>query len=198
MKSYYYYRVLPKWEDVCQGERGGEVEAGRLASKAQLRLDQELKASGFSDQDAQWDIELYYLKQSHDTLSTLKEISSDNDDDDKEDDDESDNDASPSNDNDTPSNHTPQNNESHDIKQQRVISDNDEFPTASNNNDDDDDSSVDSIEKKWRKAERKAQTKVCRHLDDVKKVKSRKGAFLTKNINKLYAKGKRIMSDMGY
>ena len=66
-----------------------------MASKAQLRLDQELKASGFSDQDAQRDMELYYLKQSHDTLSTPKEISSDNDDDDKEDDDESDNDASP-------------------------------------------------------------------------------------------------------
>ena len=123
-------------------------------------------------------MELYYLKQSHDTLSTLKEISSDNDDDDKEDDDESDNDASPSNDNDTPSNHTPQNNESHDIKQQRVISDNDEFPTANNNDDDDDDdSSVDSIEKKWRKSEHKAQTKVCRHLDDVKKSQKSQGCL---------------------
>ena len=156
-----------------------------------------MKASGLSDQYAQRDMEIYYLKQSHETLPTPKEISSDNDDDDKEDDDESDNDVSPSNDNDTTSNHTPQNNESHDIKQKRVISDNDEFPTANNNDDDDDDSSVDSIEKKRRKAERKAQTKVCRHLDDVKKVKSRKGAFRTKNSNKSYAKRKRIWDSRG-
>ena len=55
--------VIPQWEDVTKPTENAvpDDQSTCLASRAQLRLDEDLKASGYSDQDAARDMELFYF-----------------------------------------------------------------------------------------------------------------------------------------
>lgn len=96
--------VIPKWDGLVdpaltKEENNVVVENDDqhdgnasvcLASKAQLRLDEELQASGFSDQDARRDVELYYYENdpSRGLETTQEDEDEDDDDDEEEDEDE--------------------------------------------------------------------------------------------------------------
>jgi hypothetical protein len=47
-------------------------------------------------------------------------------------------------------------------------------------------------------AEEKARARVRRQLDEQKRKNGKKGAFRSRNSNKTYVKGKRVMNDVGY
>mmetsp|Transcript_12032 Transcript_12032/g.22648 ORF Transcript_12032/g.22648 Transcript_12032/m.22648 type:complete len:181 (+) Transcript_12032:94-636(+) len=49
----------------------------------------------------------------------------------------------------------------------------------------------------YAEAEQRARERVRRHLEENKRKSSKKGAFKTRNSNKSYAKGKRVVNDFG-
>ena len=100
-----WHDVVPRWEDVIKATDeehivAAAIEEGTvtgdastcLASKAQLRLDAELKASGYSDQDAERDVQLYYYE--NDPSRQLKKaIDEEDEDDDDEEEEDAENEA---------------------------------------------------------------------------------------------------------
>jgi hypothetical protein len=49
----------------------------------------------------------------------------------------------------------------------------------------------------YAEAEQVARERVRRHLEDRKRASGKKGAFKTRNSNKSYSKGKRVITDFG-
>jgi len=168
-----------------------------LIPKRQLRLDQELHASGFSKVDAERNMELHYY-QPEDGNGPIQE-------DEKEEEEEEEEEEEIDN--------------REDLNVENVneyngeISDNDEFDKDgtitevhiyrekdnSENNDEDDLStaafSTSSRVQSRAQAEEIARQRVRRHLDARKKGKGRKNAFKPRNNNKTFVKGKRVFQD---
>lgn len=155
-----------------------------IASKIQQRLDEELQASGYSEDDSKRDMELYFFESSHYDIES-KEKEDDvavTDKSENENEDESDNDSDQSNSNkDKSGKLTSENNSSTQNKKNNILN-------------------LDELdyEERWRLAEAKAKERVQRHITDTKQANRRRGAFKSKNSNKTYVKGKRVMQDLSY
>jgi hypothetical protein len=185
-----------------------------LASKSQLRLDEELRASGFSQQH---DAELYYY-QSQTTSRVLFETTRKDEDDEEEEEEEEEDENDDEEDD----------NESDDEIVQHQV------PHVYDNNDDNDAGSIDNdcssgeesdgisnmqansmaaaarislinddewtvlTEQSRAVAIETAKVRVQQHMDALKKKNSRNQAFKSRNSNKTFVKGKRIYkNDMG-
>lgn len=154
-----------------------------LASKKQLRLDKELQASGFSKEDASRKNELSY----YESLSSMKcDVVQ------EEEDSDSDN------------NNSSDANNKDDDDYDGEISDKDEDESEEQEvriyhqqNDDISVGNVSTISRaeSYAIAESKARERVRKHLLEMKKSKSRQGAYKSKNSNKTYIKGKRGFKD---
>mmetsp|Transcript_45403 Transcript_45403/g.109973 ORF Transcript_45403/g.109973 Transcript_45403/m.109973 type:complete len:590 (-) Transcript_45403:95-1864(-) len=170
-----------------------DTESVCLASKSQLRLDQQLKASGYSQEDSNRDMELYYYYSESKKAAEAAEKENEQDDggDDQEEGGENDNDD-----------------ESDEAGP--LIGENDA-------SDHDDDYSLDSVEEdngsvmtnrsafldgelanlSREQLEEKARQRVKQQLEMQKKKNKQRGAFRKRNSNKTYLKGKRVYQDFG-
>jgi len=176
--------IVPKWEDLvsqylerndtnAEGEDNEDTQ--NLAGKIQLRLDEELQASGYSEHDRKRDVELYYFEK-----SMSKAIPEESEDSDEE-----------------------ENNERMDVEEFRDIEakTNEYVGTEPEVQDTEESESEDEetkLQRKWALAEEKARERVRRHLEDKKKSMRKRGAFRSRNSNKTYVKGKRIMNDLDF
>ena len=167
-----------------------------LAKKAQLRLDQELKASGYSVEDSSRDLELYYYKNTSAsnpaaTVEEAPEGDVDGEDDDGE--------------------------EADDEKQNGGEVDEAALPAVA----DDDDVGIDNLDDNVsivsgattssrfilppdqlanlsrEQLQEHARLRVKQQLDNQKKKGKQRGAFRKHNNNKNYVKGKRVLADFG-
>ena len=167
--------LIPQWNDhlLVEGE-------STIASKAQVRLDQELQASGFSEQDASRNLELHYYETQQSLAAVLDE--------DSEDEDEEKNDEEIVNEMDS----------EHDDEMdsaEELHSDLTSIPCNQDNGEVD----TSILEAQSRAiAEEKARARVRRQIEDQKKRNGKKGAFRPRNSNKTFVKGKRVMNDIGY
>jgi RIO kinase 2 len=190
--------LIPKWEEVMKPEEESVVPGDIstcIASRAQIRLDDELKASGFSQDDAQRDMELYYYH--HDPSHTLDQIE---DEDENEEDIEED------------QNHVddilePQADDKH--EEDSIFDSNSLDDDGFDHNEvngsgqkivdllDEDQMSV-FTEQSRAMAEEKAKIRVRQQMDERKKQNGRKNAFRSRNSNKNFVKGKRVFDDVTY
>ena len=212
--------IMPKWEDLvwenasnkCVHDReGGGADDITLVSKAQLRLDEELKASGYSKEDAARDSELAYYEVHQQMSRGLTRVEDDDEDEGNEDHDD---DESKEGENDNVGvaiNQEPEENiyyngdDSVDEDQAPELIQLDEFlpPSRKHSNNGDGASFAGGIslggmsQLSYTKVEQRASERVRRHLEEKKKAAGRKGAFKTRNSNKSYVKGRRILNDFG-
>ena len=188
---------------------GNGADDVTLVSKAQLRLDEELKASGYSEEDARRDSELAYYE-AHRRPGRDLDVVEDADEEDV-DDDEEDVEDEPNESN----NPQATNNDGEEVDldlddgEDRApeLIDMGKFHVQAGGNGDGASFagggvSVGGMSRMSRvsqlshaEAEQKARERVRRHLDDRKRASGRKGAFKSRNSNKSYAKGKRVMND---
>mmetsp|Transcript_5318 Transcript_5318/g.12067 ORF Transcript_5318/g.12067 Transcript_5318/m.12067 type:complete len:603 (+) Transcript_5318:80-1888(+) len=205
--------IMPSWDELI-AESGEEVEVPgdgaddvTLVSKAQLRLDEELKASGYSEDDAARDSELAYF-QAHQTLNR------DLDDVDEEDDSEDEENVIEENDNVVATNIDEKEVDKKpdgDGKEAPELIDMDEFHIESKSSNHDDSASVAggvsiggmsrmsrTSQLSHAEVEQMARERVRRHLEDRKRASGKKGAFKSRNTNKSYSKGKRVMNDLEF
>ena len=198
--------IMPPWEELIANSNQDDAEDSgegnddvTLVSKAQLRLDEELKASGYSEEDAARDSELMYY-QAHQLsrrgLDDVNEEESDEDgcDDDSEhelngeEDDAFDTGANPVEDDQAP--------ELLDMDKVHINHDiNDDGASFAGG------VSISGMSRMSQlshaEVEHIARERVRKHLEDRKRASGRKGAFKTRNSNKSYVKGKRVMNDFG-
>lgn len=189
--------IMPTWDELiaadCSSGEDTDVVPGdddTLVSKAQLRLDDELKASGYSKEDAARDSELTYFEDRQTINRGLDAVGEDVD-------------AEYCNED----NHEETVNEPVDEP-----TDEEDAPQLINMDDlnnevskEDDNISVGvSISAMSRmstltygQAEALARERVRKHLEKRKHASTKKGAFRTRNSNKSYVKGKRVMNDFG-
>jgi hypothetical protein len=202
--------IMPTWEELVADEKndalGGTGEDGgddvTLVSKAQLRLDEELKASGYSEEDAARDSELAYFD-AHQNMN--RRGLDDVDEEESEDDDE----ASDVNNVDDEEKiesieETPSDNEGDDFAPELLDMDNFDLQSkGAYTKDDVDGASFAGMslggmsQLSYAEAEQRARERVRRHLEENKRKSGRKGAFKSRNSNKSYSKGKRVMNDFG-
>jgi len=187
-------------------------------SKAQHRLDEELKASGYSREDAARDTELAYYEAHRRLddgggLDAVDDVDEDEegdedeveDEDDAEDIDENDDNANERElayDEDEPGG-------GGDERAAPGPIDMDDFRMQSERNNVDGGASfaggggvsVGGMSRistlSYAEAEQVARERVRRHLEDRKRASGKKGAFKTRNSNKSYSKGKRVITDFG-
>lgn len=173
--------------------QAADTESICLANKAQLRLDQQLKASGYSQADSNRDMELYYYysesqKAAAAENGTLEEKENEED---GEEGDHSDEDAA-------------------EHGGEGPIGE-----TGASDDDDDDGYSLESAEDRSvmtnrsafldgelanlsrEQLQEKARQRVKQQLETQKKKGRQRGAFRTRNSNKTYLKGKRVYQDFG-
>lgn len=169
---------LPKWEDVAaiqQQDADDERDSN-------VRLDQDLKASGFSDMDATRDLELYYYNNEHHEGIVEETVVDEYEEDGEESDVHGDDDQG--------------------LESDGVDSDGDSIPGQQHQDKQEHDLTVidtSLLQAQSRAAaEEKARARVRRQLEDAKKKRGKQGAFRSKNSNKTYVKGKRVMNDVGY
>lgn len=179
-----------------------ETNTTTLASRAQIRLDQELQASGYSEQDAQRDMELYYFNKHE--MNNSDSSSDDSDD-------------AESNDEDLCAEQEATIDEaSEDEVPELVEREEDRMKHPSENTKIDLDFQIDlnnhrnttdckdenaslaaSIftEQSYAIAEQRARIRVQKHIEQSKKSSQRSRAFKSRNSNKTYVKGKRVFQD---
>lgn len=150
-----------------------------LASKAQLRLDQELKASGYSEEDANRDMELYYYysQQSKDPIN-----------DDVIDEEDSDCTAEGiTDDPESPDNHDEASIESNEVDNITVATNRSQaiLPPGQ----------LADLDRQ--QLQEQARLRVQQQLEAKKKKERQRGAFRKRNSNKSYVKGKRVFQDVG-
>ncbi|KAL3931395.1 MAG: hypothetical protein SGBAC_011331 [Bacillariaceae sp.] len=165
-----------------------DTESVCLASKSQLRLDQQLKASGYSQQDSSRDMELYYYYSESQKAAAAENGTIDEEEDGDEEQGE---------------------NDEEDAKREGLIG---EMGAS----DDDDDYSLESMDEdrsvmtnrsafldgelanlSREQLEEKARQRVKQQLEKQKKKGRQRGAFRKSNSNKAYLKGKRVYQDFG-
>eukprot|EP00584_Thalassiosira_punctigera_P011486 CAMPEP_0172568708 /NCGR_PEP_ID=MMETSP1067-20121228/120837_1 /TAXON_ID=265564 ORGANISM="Thalassiosira punctigera, Strain Tpunct2005C2" /NCGR_SAMPLE_ID=MMETSP1067 /ASSEMBLY_ACC=CAM_ASM_000444 /LENGTH=598 /DNA_ID=CAMNT_0013360371 /DNA_START=53 /DNA_END=1849 /DNA_ORIENTATION=- len=206
--------IMSTWEELIAescGE-GGDVpgdgaDDATLVSKAQLRLDEELKASGYSKEDAARDSELTYYE-------AHQQLNRDLDDVDEEDSEDEDGVNNESNDCLDENKVEVTNNEAKEVdngpcddEQAPELIDMNEFHIQTGRGNIDYGASFAGgvsiggmsrmSQLSHAEAEQRARERVRRHLEDRKRASGKKGAFKTRNSNKSYAKGKRVMNDFG-
>ena len=187
-------------------KRGGDYAPPSTTNKLNVRLDVELKASGYSTEDSKRDLELFYFQSNEKLIqSTLAEGSDEDEDDsddensyeDDDDDDDDDNEEEESADVVQPRHDEPET-ETLVVKQvadsgiELASDDEDDQPVVENLLD-----SNPLTDMERRKLEKKAKARVRKQIDEQKKKGRRKGAFRSGNSNKSYVKGKRVMQDFG-
>jgi hypothetical protein len=201
--------IMPTWDELIAGDNEDDDDVNNgvefpgddvsLVSRSQHRLDAELKASGYSREDASRDTELAYYE-AHQQRGLDHDLGVVDDVDDEEDEDSDD-------DNDTVEDGNTHEPEFSNVKElvnndERApeLIDMDEF-----NIDNDgasisgDGVSVSGMSRMSRvsilsyaEVEQRARERVARHLDDRKRASGKKGAFKTRNSNKSYSKGRRV------
>lgn len=183
--------ILQQQQEEEQQEQQAEVEDGIatvvddsesvcLASKAQLRLDQELKASGYSQADANRDMELYYYY-NNDEKKTNEAIT-EADEDSHEETDE------PDGNEDVDGTGSIGSNEAQDD----IIDDN--ATTVTNSSRILPPGQLANLNRA--QLQEQARLRVQQQLDSQKRKSRQKGAFRRKNSNKSYSKGKRVFQDI--
>jgi len=180
--------LIPKWDELITLSNNEEEKdtavpddaSTCLASRAQLRLDEELKASGFSQQDASRGVELLYYKDGPNNNDQVDE----------------DEESSESDEEEQVLEEVPEESALEDISGDN--DDNDSIGSFDNkltfDFNDDDQRSV-FTEHSRAIAEEKARRRVKQHLEERKKKDSRRGAFRSSNSNKTFIKGKRVFAD---
>jgi len=160
--------VMPQWEDVIVSQEGDDSDNTNIASKVQTRLDQQLQASGYSEEDAARDMQLYY----HSNIQSKElEPIQDNqindeglEEGDEEDDDFEEKSLSSS--------------DSNTDDQETLYSKNTQLTTSTNIS-----------------TKQKAKLRVKHHASEQRKRSSRQGAFKKRNYNKNFVLGKRSHKD---
>jgi RIO kinase 2 len=153
-----------------------DTESVCLASKAQLRLDQELKASGYSQEDSNRDMELhYYYNQSDDKTCIGGAV------------DEEDEEGSNSGGSDQSDDGSIESNEEFDEEEEvdTVVTQSSLLPPGQ------------LTDFTRQQLQEKARERVKRQLETQKKKGRQRGAFRKRNSNKTYLKGKRVYTDFG-
>jgi hypothetical protein len=220
--------IMPTWDELVAESAGGDGEFPgdgpddvTLVSKAQHRLDEELKASGYSKEDAARDSELAYYE-AHQKLNRELEVvyDDDNDDDEEDEEDESENEENSNKDEDGDEHELVEEgeggNEANFIKDEQhapelIELDDFHIQSAARSGHDDDDYndgtsfaggdgvSISGMSRmsqvSYAEAEQRARERVRRHLQDRKRASGKKGAFRTRNSNKSFVKGKRVIND---
>ncbi|KAI2494969.1 Rio2 [Fragilaria crotonensis] len=198
--------LIPKWEDVIKSQDGERIaalddESTCEGSKLQVRLDEELQASGYSENDSNRDMELYYYHR--DPARGLCQIR-DVEEEDSDQDDRGDEEGSVEG--------------GHDVAAEILESQPSSYPGLGTEVPDIDDDSIESekgmaipvfnlLDDEQRSvftsqtramAEEKARARVRMHLEERKKKSSRKSAFQSRNNNKTFVKGKRVYDDLKF
>lgn len=157
--------VMPQWEDVIVSQESDGCDDAKIAGKVQTRLDQQLQASGYSEEDAARDMQLYY--HSNIQSSELEPIldgqineGRSEEEGDEEDDDFEEKSLSSS--------------DSNNVDQETLYSKNTQLTTSSNMS-----------------TKQKAKLRVKHHASEQRKRSSRSGAFKKRNYNKNFDLGKR-------
>ncbi|KAG7374864.1 serine/threonine protein kinase [Nitzschia inconspicua] len=180
-------RQIPMVRDDCDNDEEASVSTASvmLASKAQLRLDQQLKASGYSQEDVQRDLELYYYR----------EKDEDEDDDDNNDDDDNDEgDDYLRKDDDGDGNDS--------VSGSIASNEEDEEKLHSNENPSSGASVVSILpssaltDLSRQELQEHARERVQQQLELKKRQDRQRGAFRKRNSNKSYLKGKRVFQDV--
>ena len=199
--------IMPSWEELIANSNQDDTEEDgdgsddvTLVSKAQLRLDEDLKASGYSEEDAARDSELMYYQarqRSNRGLDDVNEEESDEEGSDEDYDNGEEEDAFEADVNPV----------AEETEQAPELLDMDNFHISQKNSNADDGASFAggvSISGMSRmsqlshaEVEHIARERVKKHLEDRKRASGRKGAFKSRNSNKSYSKGKRVMNDFG-
>ncbi|KAL7494225.1 hypothetical protein ACHAWT_002946 [Skeletonema menzelii] len=197
--------IMPSWEELIANsnkddadDTGDGSDDVTLVSKAQLRLDEDLKASGYSEEDAARDSELMYYQahqRSNRGLDDVNEEESDEEGSEEDCDEEED---------------------AFDADVNPVVEENEQAPelldlddfhiSQKNPNPDDGASFAEGVsisgmsrmsQLSHAEVEHIARERVKKHLEDRKRASGRKGAFKSRNSNKSYSKGRRVMNDFG-
>lgn len=193
--------IMPTWDELIAGDDDNEEDTGveypgddaSLVSRSQHRLDAELKASGYSREDAARDTELAYYE-AHQRgfdrgLGVVDDV------DDEEEDDDSDNEDI-----------IVERGNDHEHDEPAIPNDErfvDDIIDIDDLNIDNDGASVGvSVSGMSRmsrvstrsqaEVEQLARERVARHLEERKRASGKKGAFKSRNTNKTYAKGRRV------
>lgn len=178
--------LIPKWQDLVLVEEISSDDESCIASRAQLRLDQELQASGFSTEDSNRDMELfYYERQETHGLTPVQDDENDNDGS-KDESTEGEKELETCNDGEDDEGNESMSDVDSDTGGQVQVYEN----TAD-----------DELFKEQRRleAEERARERVRKQLEERKKKGGKKNAFRSRNSSKKYdTKGKRIMTDLGY
>ncbi len=167
-----------------------DAESVCLASKAQLRLDQELQASGYSKDDAQRDMELYYYY-NQERKDVEDGIAEENDDFENDDEDE-------------------------ELEQEDLgaLEETNEYDHEENKDDDGSTGELETssvmtgrsnailggellTEMNRQQLQEVARLRVQQQLEAQRKKDRQRGAFRKRNSNKSYVKGKRVFQDVG-
>ncbi|KAL7489920.1 hypothetical protein ACHAW6_016149 [Cyclotella cf. meneghiniana] len=205
--------IMPTWEELIAEEENGAGTSGgdgaddvTLISKAQLRLDEELKASGYSEEDAARDSELAYYEAHQQMSRTLGRVDDvDEDDSDDNDDDSYDEDRSAEDKLEEPTDNdcndfgsvneedqTPELVDMGTFNPQSKLSRRGDVASYAGG------VSLGGLSQlNYAEAEQRARERVKRHLEENKRKSGKKGAFKTRNSNKSYVKGKRVLNEFG-
>jgi RIO kinase 2 len=199
--------IMPPWEELIANSNQDDAEDSgegnddvTLVSKAQLRLDEELKASGYSEEDAARDSELMYYQAHQLSRRGLDDVNEEESDEDGCDDDSEhelngeEDDAFVTGDNPVEDEQAP---ELLDMDKVHINHDiNDDGASIVGG------VSISGMSRMSQlshaEVEHIARERVRKHLEDLKRASGRKGAFKTRNSNKSYVKGKRVMNDFGF
>jgi RIO kinase 2 len=194
-------KLLLQWEDVVEelakqqppsASDAGEVDDTESVClvPSQLRLDQDLKASGYSQADSSRDMELYYYYNNDPSRENAEtgEIKEEGEGDDENENDEQE---------DEESNHDG-NNGNEDAQHDNDI-DNDSIESQ-----EDDNVTITSTmmqagqfaDMTRQQLQEQARLRVQQHLETAKKKGRQQGAFRKQNSNKTYLKGKRVFDDV--
>lgn len=199
--------IMPSWEELVADEENGVETCGgngaddiTLVSKAQLRLDEELKASGYSEEDAARNSELAYYEAHQQVSRGLDRVEDLNEESDEEGGESSDG-------GEHSAEHGPEEVTDNDCNDFGSVND-DQAPELVDMGSFNPQSRVNRrgegasfatgfSQMSYAEAEQRARERVKRHLEENKRKSGKKGAFKSRNSNKSYSKGKRVMNDFG-
>jgi hypothetical protein len=197
--------LIPKWDDVIKCQDGQRIaalddESTGEGSNLQVRLDEELQASGYSEIDSNRDMELYYYHR--DPARGLCRIR-DVEEEDSDRNDSGDEEGSVEGGQDVaeilesePSSYPGFGTEVPDIDDDSIESEKGSVIPVFNLLDDEQRSVFTSQTRAM--AEEKAKARVRMHLEERKKKSNRKSAFQSRNNNKTFLKGKRVYDDLKF
>lgn len=171
--------------NTTEGQGGNDdAESVCLANKAQLRLDQDLKASGYSEEDANRDKELYYYYNGSENRNEQDDAPEDEEDVGSKDPGSADND-------------------NQDDEKSIESLEEDEEGAAVTQDDHTDFKSFNILppdqlrDLTRQQLQEQAKLRVRQQLEIEKRKRRQRGAFRKRNSNKTYLKGKRVFTDLG-